>query len=55
MHTIYIDGKKGYLIYDKEAGKKNSYVGYDNLVKKQYVILYQILDKYELLSYFKDE
>ena len=50
---IYVKKRKCYLVYDKEKGIENNYVGELNLINKEYSILYSILSKYEMISYFK--
>lgn len=48
---IYINGADAYLLYDLEKGKENNYIGELNLINQEYSILYQILSRYELISY----
>lgn len=51
---IYINGADAYLLYDLEKGKENNYIGELNLINKEYSMLYQILSRYELISYSTD-
>ncbi|MGN9018957.1 hypothetical protein ACTNBM_08290 [Lachnospiraceae bacterium HCP1S3_C3] len=51
---IYINGADAYLLYDLEKGKENNYIGELNLINQEYSILYQILSRYELISYSTD-
>lgn len=53
IQKIYINGKDGYLVYDLEKGKENNYMGEFNLINQEYSLLYQILNKYELISFCK--
>lgn len=52
---ILINGKCCYIIYNKEKGKENNYEGKENLINKEYYILYIILEKYKLISCNKAE
>ena len=47
---LNINGKKGCLVYDKEEGKKNNYIGEFNLKTQDYSVLYNILKKYEFIN-----
>ena len=51
IQKIYINGVVGCLVYDRERGKENSYIGELNLINQEYSKLYQILNRYELISY----
>lgn len=51
IQKIYINGMNGYLVYDREKGKENNYIGELNLINQEYSILYQILNRYDLISY----
>lgn len=51
IQKIYIKGVAGCLVYDREKGKENNYIGELNLINREYSILYQILNKYDLISY----
>lgn len=45
----------GCLVYDREKGKENNYIGELNLINQDYSILYQILNRYDLISYCENE
>lgn len=51
IQKIYINGMAGCLVYDREKGKENNYIGELNLINQEYSILYQILKRYGLISY----
>lgn len=51
IREIYINGVVGCLVYDREKGKENNYMGELNLINQEYSKLYQILNKYNLISY----
>jgi hypothetical protein len=51
IQKIYINGMAGCLVYDREKGKENNYIGELNLINQEYSILYQILNRYDLISY----
>ena len=51
IKNIYINGTKGCLVYERKRGKENNYIGELNLINQEYSILYQILNRYELISY----
>ena len=51
IREIYINGVVGCLVYDREKGKENNYIGELNLINQEYSKLYQILNKYNLISY----
>lgn len=51
LREILINGKKGYLVYDREKGKENKHFGEANLINEEYFTLYQILKRYDLISY----
>lgn len=51
IQKIYINGVVGCLVYDQEKGKENNYIGELNLINQDYLILYQILNRYGLISY----
>lgn len=51
IQKIYINGIVGYLVYDREKGKDNNYIGDLNLISHDYSILYQILNRYGLITY----
>lgn len=55
IQKIYINGVVGCLVYDREKGKENNYIGELNLINQEYSILYQILNRYELISYCENE
>lgn len=48
---IYINQNPVYLIYNREKGKANNYIGEKNLINSEYKKLYEILEKYNLISY----
>lgn len=48
---IYINNKKCYLLYNKEKGEENNYIGKLNLATKDFAILYEIIEKYNLIQY----
>ena len=52
IENICINGSAGYLLYDQEKGKENNYIGENHLINRDYSILYQILKRYDLISYF---
>ena len=43
------------MVYDLEKGKENNYMGELNLINEDYSILYQILNRYDLISYYERE
>ena len=47
---IQVGGKICYLLYDMEKGKENKYVGELNLISDEFVSLYKMLEKYELIQ-----
>ena len=51
MQKIYINNQACYLVYDCEKGKDNNYIGELNLINQEYSILYEILKRYDLISY----
>lgn len=51
IQKIYINGIAGCLVYNREKGKENNYIGELNLINQEYSILYQILNRYDLISY----
>lgn len=55
IKKIYINGEVGCLVYDREKGKENNYIGELNLISEEYSILYQIMNKYDLISYCENE
>ena len=55
VQKIYINGVVGCLVYDREKGKENNYIGELNLINQDYSILYQILNRYDLISYCENE
>ena len=55
IQKIYINGVVGCLVYDREKGKENNYIGELNLINQDYSILYQILNRYDLISYCENE
>ena len=55
IQKIYINGVVGCLVYDREKGKENNYIGELNLINQEYSILYQILNRYDLISYCENE
>ena len=50
IQKIHINGVVGCLVYDREKGKENNYIGELNLINQEYSILYQILNRYDLIS-----
>lgn len=50
-HDIYIDDNKYYLLYKKEQGKENNYIGENNLANEDFVLLYGIMNKYKMFMY----
>ena len=55
IQKIYINGVVGCLVYDREKGKENNYIGELNLINQEYSILYQILNRYNIISYYENE
>lgn len=55
IQKINIKGVSGCLVYDLEKGKENNYMGELNLINEDYSILYQILNRYDLISYYERE
>lgn len=55
IQKIYINGVAGCLVYDREKGIENNYIGELNLINQEYSILYQILNRYDLISYCENE
>lgn len=53
LQRIYINEIAGCLVYDKIRGKENNYMGELNLINQDYALLYQILNRYNLISYTK--
>jgi len=51
IQSMYVNGIKCCLAYDKKKGKENNYTGGLNLISQDFSILYQILSSYELISY----
>ena len=51
IQKIHINGVVGCLVYDREKGKENNYIGELNLISHDYSILYQILNRYGLITY----
>lgn len=51
---IYINKQEGFLLYDKERGKENNYIGELNLKNENYAILYEVLKEHELISYVEE-
>lgn len=45
----------GGLVYDREKGIENNYIGELNLINQEHSILYQILNRYDLISYCENE
>lgn len=52
---IYVNNKPCLLFYDLEKGKESNYMGESYLISKDYYILYNILKKYNLISYVHNE
>lgn len=48
LQAIFINSRKGYLVYDKELGKVNNYMGDFNLKNREMSTMYYILSKYNL-------
>lgn len=48
IKEMNIKGQKVYLIYDEEKGRENNYAGKLNLKTPDYIILYEIIEKYQL-------
>ena len=55
IQKIYINGFTCCLVYDNKKGKGNNYTGKSNLINQEYAILYEILNKYQLISYYEDD
>jgi hypothetical protein len=51
IQKIYVNGTTACLVYDREKGKENNYIGELNLMNQEYAILYRIMNSYELISY----
>ena len=52
IQKVFINGSVGYLVYNRKEGQENNYIGELNLINQQHSILYQIMNKYELISYY---
>ena len=50
---VYINKHICCMVYDEEKGKENNYIGEINLKTRDYSIMYEILKKYELISYIE--
>lgn len=51
IQKIYVNGIECCMVYDRERGRENNYIGESNLINQDYSILYQILTRYDLISY----
>ncbi len=51
IRKVYIDGREVCLVYDKSKGLENNYIGKINLKTEDFSILYEILEKYDLITY----
>lgn len=55
IQKIYVNGIECCMVYDREKGRENNYIGESNLINQDYSILYQILTKYDLISHYDAE
>lgn len=51
IQSIYLGENEIYLVYNREEGRKTNYIGELYLATQDYAILYNILKKYDWLSY----
>ena len=52
IQKIYINKESASLVYhEKNNNKKDNYIGKLNLINEEYIKLYEILCKYQLISY----
>ncbi len=52
IQKIYINKESESLVYhEKNNNKKDNYIGKLNLINEEYIKLYEILCKYQLISY----
>ena len=49
VREIYINETKCCIVYKKEQGKENNYIGERNLANEQYALLYNILKKNDII------
>ena len=49
VREIYINETKCCIVYKKEQGKENNYIGERNLANEQYTLLYNILKKNDII------
>ena len=50
VRKIRINNSICCLVYDREKEKANNYMGELSLINQEYSILYQIMDRYDLIS-----
>lgn len=55
IQKIYINGVEGCLVYDREKGTEDNYMGELNLINQEYSILHQILNRYDIISYCENK
>ena len=50
LREIEVDGEKCYLVYDREIGAEGGYKEKTGLINDDYIMLYQIMNEYGLIS-----
>lgn len=50
LREIEVDGEKCYLVYDREIGAESGYKEKTGLINDDYIMLYQIMNEYGLIS-----
>lgn len=55
IQTIFIDGQEAYLAYDINRGLENNYIGKLNLKTVAYSVLYEIMEKYNVISFISED
>ena len=53
IQTIFLDGQEAYLAYDINRGMDNNYIGKLNLKTEAYTVLYEIMEKYNVISFIR--
>jgi hypothetical protein len=55
IQTIFLDGQEAYLAYDINRGLENNYIGKLNLKTAGYSVLYEIMEKYNVISFMAED
>ena len=55
VREIYINETKCCIVYKKEQGKENNYIGERNLANEQYALLYNILKKNDIIRSIQEK